>query len=400
MKAGRRTHLAVFVPDLQMGGVARFAVTLTAAFADRGHRVDLVVCSAIGPSLGQVPDSVNLVVLRRSWLFPAGVVAAAPMSLPALGLHCLRSSRRPFPNLSRLPALARYLRRERPHALLSAKTYANLVAVWAARLAGAPTRIVISEHNHLSSVAEHKDRRFLAPLVRRTYPRADVKVGVSDGVAADLSRFAGMPRHEIVTAYSVGAAWLPEPETGEGPLAHAWFQPDAPPVILGAGRLVRQKDFATLLRAFAHVRARRRARLVVLGEGPLRSDLEASARALGIAADLDMPGHVGNPRAWMARAAVFALSSAWEGLPAVLIESLAVGCPVVSTDCPSGPAEILDGGAYGRLAPVGDDEALAEAIVAILDEPPPRDLLRLRARHFSTDRMIGRYLDILLGERP
>ena len=399
MKTGRRAHLAVFVPDLQAGGVARFAVTLTAAFAGRGHRMDLVVCGATGPFLGQVPDSVNLVELRRSWLFPAGFVAAAPMSLPALGLHCLRSGR-PLPNLSRLPALARYLRRERPHALLSAKTYANLVAVWAARLAGAPTRIVISEHTHLSSVAKHEDRRSLAPLVRRTYPRADVKVGVSDGVAADLSRFAGMPHHEIVTAYSVGAAWLPEPETGEGPLAHAWFQPDAPPVILGAGRLVRQKDFATLLRAFAHVRARRRARLVVLGEGPLRSDLEALARALGIAADLDMPGFVSNPRAWMARAAVFALSSAWEGLPAVLIESLAVGCPVVSTDCPSGPAEILDGGAYGRLVPVGDDEALAKAIVATLDDPPPRDLLRLRARHFSTDRMIGRYLDILLGERP
>ena len=398
MKAGRRAHLAVFVPDLQAGGVARFAVTLTAGLADRGHRVDLVVCGATGPFLEQVPDSVNLVELRRSWLFPAGVVAAAPMSLPALGLHCLRSGR-PLPNLSRLPALARYLRRERPHALLSAKTYANLVAVWAARLAGAPTRIVISEHSHLSSVAEHKDRRFLAPLVRRTYPRADVKVGVSDGVAADLSRFAGMPRHEIVTAHISWAT--PGCRNGaKAPLAHAWFQPDAPPVILGAGRLVRQKDFATLLRAFARVRARRRARLVVLGEGPLRSDLEASARALGIAADLDMPGFVSNPWAWMAGAAVFALSSAWEGLPTVLIESLAVGCPVVSTDCPSGPAEILDGGAYGRLVPVGGDEALAEAIVATLDEPPPRDLLRLRARHFSTDRMIGRYLDILLGERP
>ena len=113
-----------------------------------------------------------------------------------------------------------------------------------------------------------------------------------------------------------------------------------------------------------------------------------------------MPGFVHNPWAWMARAAVFVLSSAWEGLPAVVIESLAVGCPVVSTDCPGGSAEILDGGAYGRLAPVGDDEALAEAIIATLDEPPPRDLLRRRARHFSTDGMIDRYLDLLLGERP
>ena len=397
MKAGRRAHLAVFVPDLRAGGVARFAVTLAAAFADRGHRIDLVVCGATGPFLGQVPDSVNLVELRRSWLFPAQVVAAAPRSLPALSLHCLRTGR-PLPNLSRLPALARYLRRERPHALLSAKTLANLVAVWAARLAGAPTRIVISEHGHLSSEAEHQGGHSLAPFVRRTYPRADVRVAVSDGVAADLSRFAHLPRHAIVTAHSVGDAGLAE--RAKAPLAHPWLQPDAPPVILGAGRLARQKDFATLLRAFARVRARRRARLVVLGEGALRSDLEALARALGIAADLEMPGFVHNPWAWMARAAVFVLSSVWEGLPAVVIESLAVGCPVVSTDCPGGPAEILDGGAYGRLTPVGDDEALAEAIIATLDEPPRRDLLRRRARRFSTDGMIDRYLDLLLGERP
>ena len=259
MKPGRRAHLAVFVPDLRAGGVARFAVTLTAAFAGRGHRVDLVVCGATGPFLGQTPDAVNLVELRRSWLFPAQVVAAAPGSLPALGLHCLRTGR-PLPHLSRLPALARYLRRERPHALLSAKTLVNLVAVWAARLAGAPTRTVISEHVHPSSKPERQGRHSLAPFVRRTYPQADVRVAVSDGVAADLSRLARLPSHAIVTAHSVGDAGLAERAKALPPLAHPWFQPDAPPVILGAGRLARQKDFTTLLRAFARVRARRRAR--------------------------------------------------------------------------------------------------------------------------------------------
>ena len=158
-----------------------------------------------------------------------------------------------------------------------------------------------------------------------------------------------------------------------------------------------QKDFALLLRAFTRIREERGARLVVLGEGTLRTDLEALARDLGIDSDLAMPGFVQNPFSWMAHAAVLAVSSAWEGLS--LIQALAVGCPVVSTNCRSGPAEILDGGAYGRLTPVGDSGALARAIVATLDESPCRERLRRRGRQFSSARAAEQYLDVLLGER-
>lgn len=394
----RCAKLAIYVPDLAAGGVSRVAVDLAAALSGRGHQVDLVLCRAAGPLLGDAPDAVNLVELQRSRLFPAYLLAAAPASLlPLLSLY-VRRPRRTLPNLRYLPALTRYLRRRRPDALLAAKTMSNLLALWAARLAGVPTRIVISEHTHLSSEARREGWRCLLPSIQRTYRRAAARVAVSDGVAADLSQLARIPRREVATIYAaLGARRSEQSETSPD---HAWFRPDGPPVILAAGRLTAQKDFATLLRAFAGVRRRRPARLMILGEGALRAELERLAGALGVASDVAMPGWAPRPHAYMARAAVFVLSSVWEGLPLVVVEALAAGCPVVSTDCPSGPAEILGGGAYGRLVPVGDAAALAEAVVAALDEPPHRDRLRRRARHFSTDRAADRYLDVLLAGAP
>ena len=184
------------------------------------------------------------------------------------------------------------------------------------------------------------------------------------------------------------------------PLDHPWLQLGAPPVILGVGRLHEQKDFPTLLRAFARVRAKREARLIILGEAKhaeYRTELTTLAAQLGIANDVMFPGFVDNPFAYMAHAAVFVLSSAWEGLPTVLIEALACGCPVVSTDCPSGPAEILENGKYGPLVPVGDDVALADAICSVLNTPPNRDWLRARGALFGVDHVADRYLGVLLN---
>jgi glycosyltransferase involved in cell wall biosynthesis len=168
--------------------------------------------------------------------------------------------------------------------------------------------------------------------------------------------------------------------------------PGSPPVVLGAGRLEAQKDFPTLLKAFARVRAVREARLILLGEGKDRPLLEALAQDLRVAENVELPGFVENPFAYMARATVFVLSSTYEGLPGVLIQAMACGCPVVSTDCPSGPAEILAGGAYGPLAPVGDDRALAQAILAQLDAPVDRERLCARAALFSVEHAVERYL--------
>jgi glycosyltransferase involved in cell wall biosynthesis len=187
------------------------------------------------------------------------------------------------------------------------------------------------------------------------------------------------------------------------PVAHRWFLPAAAPVVLGVGSLSARKDFPTLVRAFARLRAGRDCRLVILGQAasPKKTQeqqdvLMALAASLGVAADVDVAGFVANPFAYMARASVFVLSSAFEGLPGALIQAMACGCPVVSTDCPSGPAEILDGGRFGAMVPVGDDQAMAAAIAATLDRPIAAATLRERAALFSVDRAVDRYVDLML----
>jgi glycosyltransferase involved in cell wall biosynthesis len=214
--------------------------------------------------------------------------------------------------------------------------------MWARRLAGGSVRTVISEHIHLPSHLRDRAKRrkwrwrFIVPLLRRTYPEADRIIAVSHGVAADLRTLVGLSPELVTTVYNpVVDSELAK--KAQAPIDHPWFKPGASPVILGMGRLTEQKDFPTLLRAFAQVRAQRQARLLLFGEGETRRKLEALARELGIDQDISLPGFTSNPFAYMAHAAVFVLSSAYEALPSVLIEALACGCPAVSTDCPSGP---------------------------------------------------------------
>lgn len=393
-------HFALFLPSLAGGGVARAMLHLAEAFVHRGYRVDLVLCRKTGPYVGHIPSGVRVVTLSQSWQGRLWALAADYTGCGALLLPILLPYKSP-PTVPFLPALVRYLRRARPTALLAAKTPANLAALWARRLAGVPTRVVISERTTLSQEMRGTQKwrwRFIAPVVRRVYPWADAIVAVSHGVADDLAGIAKLPRDSIRPIYNPTVP----PQIAEKariPLDHPWFAPGAPPVILGVGRLEVQKDFPTLLRAFARVRAARPLRLIVLGEGRKRKELETLAVTLGVAADVALPGFVDNPYAYMARAAVFVLSSAWEGLSNVLIEALACGCPVVSTDCPSGSAEVLANGRYGPLVPVGDDAALARAIVTMLDTPPDRDLLRARAACFSIERAVEQYLEVLLPPR-
>ncbi len=298
-------------------------------------------------------------------------------------------------------ALVRYLRLHRPAAIVSAGDYANLCAVWARRVAGTETQVVVSHHNLISAhLSNHTERvgkrraRLALGLFRHTLRLADAIVSVSGGAGDDLSRVAGIPRERIATIYN--PVVFPDlPTLAKAPLHHPWCLPGFPPVILGAGRLVDQKDFSTLIRAFARVRRRRPARLVILGEGEERARLEALAAALGVAEDVALPGFVSNIFAWMSRARVFALSSKWEALPNVLIEALACGCPVVSTDCPAGPSEILSAGEFGALVPVGDDAALAMAIAAALDGPPPKERLIERGAWFTAERAAEQYVRLM-----
>jgi glycosyltransferase involved in cell wall biosynthesis len=342
-------------------------LNLASGMADLGVPPDLVVADATGAYRDLVPDGCTLLDL------------GVPRVLQAL------------------PGLVRYLRRRRPEALLAAMDHANMVALWARALARVPTRVYVSVRSNLSQEARHSPfllGRLMPRAARLFYPRADRVVAVSQGVADDLEALVGLGRLRIQV--------IPNPvvtpdlrQQAAAPLDHPWFQPGAPPVILAAGRLVPQKDYPTLLRAFAALDPARKLRLLILGEGPERPTLECLARELGIAERVALPGFRENPFAYMARARVFVLSSAWEGLPGVLIQAMACGTPVVSTDCPSGPREVMADGRYGPLVPVGAVPALAEAIARTLDDPLSSALLEGRAADFSLAPVTRRYLDAM-----
>jgi len=396
-------HVALLMVSLEGGGVQKSLLHLARALADRGHRVDLVLYKAQGDFVDSVPSGIKVVALETAprWKGRLHAFRAAPEHLMHLALPVLLPLK-PHGTVRCLPALVRYLREERPAVLLSAEPDLNLVALWARRLAGISVHTVISERIHLSThlrdgAKRRKWRwRFIVPLLRRTYPNADRIIAVSHGVADDLRTLVRLPPELVTTVYNpVVDSELAK--KADAPIDHAWFKPGAPPVIIAVGRLTEQKDFSTLLQAFAQVRAQRQARLLLLGEGEMRDELTALGLALGIAKDLSLHGFTNNPFAYMARAAVFVLSSAYEGLPGVLIQALACGCPVVSTDCPSGPAEILENGQYGRLVPVGDPAAMAQAILSTLEAPPDRGLLQKQASLFSVDRAIEQYLEVLFA---
>lgn len=364
--------IAVFLPSLQGGGAERTMLTLANGFAARGLVVDLVLSDAHGTYLADVSSGVRIVDLGCQRVFAS------------------------------LPRLIRYLRRERPQALLSALSHANIVAICAGFFARTGTRIVVSERATLSAileVASSARQRLLPKLMRWLYPAADRVVAVSQGVADDLAAVLGLARDRIAVIYNpvVTAGLL---QRSREPLRHRWFSAkDGPPVVLAVGRLGAEKDFATLIRAFAKLRAQRDARLVILGEGELRDELSRLVHRLGLHEDVELPGFAANPFAFMRHASLFVLSSRTEGLPGVLIEAMACGAPVVSTECPSGPAEILENGKWGTLVPVGNVEALAEAMAATLDRTDRPDV-ESRARAFGVEDAVAGYLKVLgVGER-
>jgi glycosyltransferase involved in cell wall biosynthesis len=366
--------IAFFLPSLVGGGAERVVVNLMQGITERAIPVDLVLAAAEGPLLDQLPSSVRLVDLR------------APRVLRSL-----------------LP-LAGYLRRDRPRVLVSSMGHANLVALWAGKLARGSTPIIVIEHNTLSQESQNERRlvgRIWPQLLRTFYPWATSVVAVSRGAADDLARTSGLPRDRIEAVYNPVITPTTTALARQVP-DHPWFAAGQPPVVLGVGRLSRQKDFSTLLRAFAEVRRRRQARLIILGEGEERPAIEALAHELGLAEDVALPGFRENALAYMARSAVFALSSAWEGLPTVLIEALSAGTRVVSTDCPSGPREILQEGRLGALVPVGDHVALAAAILDALARPAgaiPLDALAPFTREAAVDHYL-RVIDKAAPKRP
>lgn len=366
--------VSFFLPALDGGGAERAMLHVAQGLATQGMNVDLVLAEAKGAYLSKVPTSIRIVDLQAQ--FPVLV--------------------------SKTLALHRYLRQKQPAVLFSALDILSS-ATWAQRLAGVSTRIVMCVQTHLSQqFRDHQPYtigRIRPHFVRWFYPWADQIVTASQGVAMDVSNITGVPLESIQVIYNP----VVTPEMLEHlhqSIDHPWFDTGAPPVILGVGRLVSQKDFPTLIRAFAKVRPRYPSRLMILGEGEDRPKLEAMVRELGLEEDVALPGFVENPYAYMAHAAVFALSSVFEGFGNVVAEALAAGTPVVATDCPSGPAEILANGKYGHLVPVGDADALANGIVEMLQNPIPVNLLQQRSQEFSLDRITHQYLNVLHDLAP
>lgn len=359
--------ITIFHSALDGGGAERVLLNLAQGFVEKGFSVDLLLTRTEGPYLSQIPAGVNLIDLNMTSL--------------------LRS----------LPLLVKYLKEQQPTAIVSALEDNNLIVLWALALTRSSTQSIATVHHNLSLEVQttQETRRKLTPyLVRLFYPWADHVVAVSQGVADDLIQM-GVPDKKVNVIYNpIFTQMLLQ--KAEQPTDHPWLSiQSTTPVLLAVGRLTDSKDFSSLLHAFAKARCHRSIKLIILGEGEQRDALGNLAQQLDISDDVDFPGFIDNPYAYMAKADALVLSSNREGFGNVLVEAMAVGTPVISTDCPSGPTEILADGKYGQLTPVGDCDRLCKAMLETLSTPTEPEILLERAKEFSLEQSVDNYIELL-----
>jgi len=377
------TRVALFLSDASLfEGRGRLLQQVARILDRRGYQVD-VLLFAPPPALREaLPERINIVDVSLPWLR-----FAEPGAHKAKGVYLA------------LPRVVAYLRRARPAALLGGCIPPNVVALAAKRLARVDTRIVVRQCNIVAIKGDpdygHVLWRGRDPLVRLFYRYASAVIAVSAGVADNTARVTGISPARMRVVYPGVAA--DAPERAQEPVDHPWFHDDGPPVLLSVARFTPKKDHTTLLKAFAELRAERPVRLVLLGQdGPTREQVETTIAELGLGEDVEIVGYDPNPFKYMARARLLVLSSLSEGNPNVLWEAMACGCPVVSTDCPSGPRELLgDDDTCGRLAPVQDPPALARAIADALDRPPSAEALRARTAEFPVGSSAEAYADVV-----
>jgi len=367
-----RNSIAIHVPFLGGGGAERAMANLATEIVSRGVNVDIVVSDRERSTYTSDID-------HRVRIYDLGVKR----------------------HLLGMLSLVQYLRANRPDYLITVQPPSHPLAIVACKLAGVSTKCVASVQNY-HSVEFKSGVSLMRRLVLATFPhalrRADHVFAVAERVKKDIVENFNVPSEDVEVVHNpIAAPGIAE--RAEEQVNHPWFMEDSVPVIVAVGRLAPQKNYPLLLRALARVVEHRPARLIILGEGERRNELQKLAKDLAVEEEVDMPGFVDNPFAYMRSADVYALSSNWEGLPSVLIEALAVGCNIVATDCLSGPREILDDGQYGRLVPVDNEVALADAIRdALNDTDIDRSSRRERARAFSPSAVADRYLHLLFGE--
>lgn len=363
-----RKRLAFLLPDMRGGGAERVALRLIEDFLAAGHEVDLVMMRAVGDLMPLVPKEVTIV---------------------DLGVDRIRSVVAP---------LRRYFRKRKPDAIQISMWPLTIVGIVAHRLARSKAIVVLSDHIALSKQYAHLGKAgmwLLGRSIRLFYPLADARIQVSEQAADDLVRISGMERSEVQVVYNPVAG--PGAEASPSPDVEALWQ-GAEARIVTVGSLKEQKNHKLLIRSFARLLKERPATLMIVGEGPMRGELEALVASLGIADRVAMPGFTTNPWPYYAAASLFALSSDYEGYPLVLIEAMRSGLTIVSTDCETGPREILDGGRYGTLVPVGDEAALASAMAQAIDHPADPEMLKARSEALSGQSTSDRYLALMLGE--
>lgn len=326
--------LSMVLPDLWHGGAQRIMLLLAKEFVGLGYRVDIVVLLAGGTLADKIPPGVGYRPLLAGRKFRA--------SLALCGVF----------------ALARYLRIRRPDAVLSTMTgtnFASVLACWAARTG---CRLVLRQAVSLSNIPNAWLRSMIKPL----YSKADAVIAVSDGVREELVRLGLDPAKLHTVRNPVDAQALIERAAEEKP-----SELDSHRYIVNVGRICEQKDQATLLRAYAESGLAADYKLVLVGDGPKMHAWRELASELGLSDSVLWLGAMANPYPVMAAASLHVLASKWEGYPNVLLESLALGVPVVATDAPWGARELLSGGRYGALVPVGDVDAMADAMRLSLD---------------------------------
>lgn len=360
-------RIGIFMSFSGEGGVERMVSNLAQGMLDAGYQVDFVLARAQGRHLDSIPDGVRLIKLGKR--------------------HTLEA----------LPGLTGYLRREKPSALLAAKDRAIRVAILARFFARSDVFLAGRIGTTVSAALEGRNllkRIFWYLGMKLFYRFTDRIVAVSEGVAKDIMQITSLPpgrvtviRNPVVTPNIFRLA--------EEQVSHPWYRDATIPIIMGMGRLTRQKDFTTLVKAFAKVRETRKCRLLILGEGADRKDIEALAMELKISDDVYLPGFKSNPYSYLARSSLFVLSSRWEGSPNALTEALALGRPVVSTDCPSGPREILQDGKFGKLVPIGDIESMANAIIQTLNTVTDPELFQQAVKEYTVEASTNSYLQAL-----